>query len=484
MLGAVDPSKKMKKEEYKKVVPPLKEKLGELQRKVHAAGIPVMVVFEGWEPMSMAYIINKVLLPLDPRGFTYHNITSPERIEREMPFMWRFWMRTPWKGNIAIFDRSWYSRAVAECLDESKCKSLPQDLIEDINRFEEMLADDGTIIIKLFLHTSKGGERRADRRASQAEACGLLSEDLDSDRLYRKHLPLLEDIMQRTDTPMSPWIVVESDDPEYAEVKVLRNIIDRLESSLARPPRPEVAAPMVMGGSPRATVDLSAMLPDDEYKDRLDKQRGRMKEAQCRLFQKKKRLVVVFEGRDASGKGGNINRLAQVLNPRTYRVIPTGAPDDMELAHHYLWRFQRNLPPPGHIRIFDRSWYGRVLVERVESLVPEATWRRAYREINEFERWLVDNDTIVVKLWLEVDKETQLKRFIERVDDPRKTWKITPDDWAAREKWDLYTEAIDEMLERTSTPRAPWTVVASNDKNHSRVETMRTIADAVERALE
>lgn len=485
MFDAVDLSKKMKKEEYRAVAPPLRERLGELQRMVHAAGIPVMVVFEGWEPMSMAYVINKVLQPLDPRGFSYHNITSPDRVEKQMPFIWRFWMRSPWKGSIAIFDRSWYTRAVTECLDASKCKSLPQDLIDDINRFEQLLADDGTVIIKLFLHTSKGGERRSNAKVDPAEACGLLSEDLDSDRLYRKHLPLLEDIMERTDAPLAPWVIVEADDPEYAEVKVLRNIVDRLETVLMHSARSEPKPSVVMGPpSPRAGLDLSVRLSDDDYKERLDKQRDRMKGAQCELFQKKKRLVVVFEGRDASGKGGNISRLTQVMNPRTYEVIPTGAPDDMELAHHYLWRFNRRLPLPGHISIFDRSWYGRVLVERVESLAPEADWRRAYREINDFEHWLVENNAVVVKLWLEVDKEAQLKRFIERVDDPKKTWKITPEDWAAREKWDRYTEAIDEMLERTSSPHAPWTVVASNDKNHSRVETIRTIADAVEKALD
>lgn len=483
MFEAVDLSKKMKKEEHKVVAPPLKVRLGELQRMVHASGIPVMIVFEGWDPMSMASVINKVLVPLDPRGFTYHNITSPERVELQMPFIWRFWMRAPWKGSIAIFDRSWYSRAVTECLDGSKCKALPQETIEDINRFEELLTDDGTAVIKLFLHTSKVEERKSSKKEGSIEACGLISEDLDSERLYRKHLPLLEDIMQRTDTPHAPWVIVEADDPEYAEVKVLRNIIDRLELALKRPPRLESAPSVVMAPSPRATIDLSARLTDNEYKDALEKVQGRMKGAQCELFRRKKRLVVVFEGRDASGKGGNITRLAQALNPRTYRVVPTGAPDDMELAHHYLWRFYRNLPLPGHMSIFDRSWYGRVLVERVESLTPEADWRRAYREINDFERWLVDNDAIVVKLWLEVDKETQLKRFIERVDDPRKTWKITSEDWAAREKWDNYTEAIDEMLERTSSSYAPWTVVASNDKNHSRVETIRAIADAVDKAL-
>jgi len=483
MLDAVGPSKRTSRERHKAAAAPLKERLGELQRTVHAAGIPVMVVFEGWEPMGMASVINKVLLSLDPRGFTYHSIASPEGIEEQMPFMWRFWMRAPWKGSIAIFDRSWYSRAVVECLDGGKCRSLPQATIDDINRFERLLADDGTVIIKLFLRTSRREEGKVSKNVGSPEACGLLTEDLDSERLYRKRLPLLEETLRRTDTPAAPWVIVEANDPEYAEAKVLRSIVDRLEIPPKRPAAPETARSPALTPSPRAAVDLSAKLPDAEYKDLLAKVQGEMKGAQCELFSTKKRLVVVFEGRGASGKGGNIARLAQALNSRTYQVVPIAVPDDMEHAHHYLWRFCRRLPRPGHMSIFDRSWYGRVLVERVGSLTDEADWRRAYDEINDFERWLVDNDTIVVKLWLEVDKGTQLKRFIERVEDPRKTWKITPEDWAARERWDLYTEAIDEMLERTSTSYAPWTVVASNDKNRSRVETIRTISEAVHKAL-
>lgn len=484
MFKAVDPSRQLRKGEHKAVMPPLNARLGELQRELREARIPVIIVFEGWEPTAMAFVINRVLLHLDPRGFTYHNISVPDHGEMEMPFMWRFWMRTPWKGQIAIFDRSWYSRAVTECLDEGKCKALPQDVIDGIVHFERLLSDDGTVMIKLFLHTSKREMVRPSHLSSTPEACGLVVEDLDAERLFRKNLPLLEEIMAMTDLPCCPWTVVESDDPDHAEVKVARTLIGRMEEALRpRPPRTlEKVEPS--GTSPRLTADLTLSMPDEVYKEKLVKWQDSIREAQCRLFKTKWRLVVVFEGRDASGKGGAINRLAQALSPRTYHVIPTGVPDDMELSHHYLWRFQRRLPPPGHIAIFDRSWYGRVLVERVGSLVPEATWRRAYREINEFERILVDHRTIIVKLWLEVDMDTQLERFRERESDPQKTWKITPEDWKARERWDAYSEAIDEMLERTSTSHAPWTVIGSRDKNHSRIRTLKTIAQAVEKELD
>jgi polyphosphate:AMP phosphotransferase len=463
-------------------MPDLKLKLGELQREVRRAGLPVIVVFEGWDAASMAGIINQFLLPLDPRGFSYHNIGRPDQVESQMPFMWRFWMKTPWKGQIAVFDRSWYSRAVTECLGEGKCKALPQEIIRDINGFEKVLTDGGTVLIKLFLHTSLEEGRGPRKRSGPVEACGLIEEDLDTVKNYRKHLPLLENLMEQTDHPNAPWTIVEADDLDYAEVKVMRTAVDRLSRALNAPSLPSedgVRGPT--GQSVRASMDLGVKVSDEEYKDRLEKLQAKLRGLQCDLYGKKRRLVVVFEGRDASGKGGDINRLTQTLNPRTYEVVPTTAPDDMELAHHYLWRFHRRLPLPGHIAIFDRSWYGRVLVERVNKLTPERDWRRAYAEINDFENMLVENDSIVVKLWLEVDKETQLRRFIERVDDPRKVWKISQDDWDARERWDQYTEAIDEMLLRTSTTHAPWTIVESNDKNHSRLKTLRTIIEIVER---
>jgi polyphosphate:AMP phosphotransferase len=479
MFERVDLSNRMKKEEYRMVAPPLKARLGELQRAAREAGIPILVVFEGWDPVSMAFAINRFLLPLDPRGFTYYHITAPEGPEQHMPFMWRFCMRAPWKGSIAVFDRSWYSRAVTECLDEGKCKALPQDVIGDIVRFEKALVDDGTVIIKIFLHTTKVDHMKPQKRAGAPEACGLVHEDLDSERLYRKNLPLLETMIKGTDLPHAPWLIVEADDPGYAEVKAMKHVIECMGTALNGRTESRNDLASITGASPRAEVDMTVTLPDDQYKEQLGRWQATLREAQCDLYNKKKSLIIVYEGRDASGKGGNINRMTQALNPRTYQVVPTGAPNDMELAHHYLWRFQRRMPMPGHICIFDRSWYGRVLVERVDSLAREDQWQRAYQEINDFERWLVDNGIILVKLWLEVDKEVQLSRFKERMDDPQKTWKITPEDWAAREKWDAYTAAIDEMLERTSTTYAPWTVVASNDKNHARIKTLRAIVAAM-----
>ncbi len=221
-------------------------------------------------------------------------------------------------------------------------------------------------------------------------------------------------------------------------------------------------------------------MKDSEYERSLERLQEKMRKRQEELYEKKRSLIVVFEGRDASGKGGAITRLTNSLNPRTCKVVPIYAPSEIELAHHYMWRFYRALPSRGHIAIFDRSWYGRVLVERVGGLATEAQWKRAYGEINDFERSLVDDGITMVKIWLEIDKDVQLKRFIDRAENPKKAWKITADDWRSRQQWDDYTEAVEEMLARTSTKQAPWTVVEGNDKNFARLKTLRTVLDATD----
>jgi len=195
------------------------------------------------------------------------------------------------------------------------------------------------------------------------------------------------------------------------------------------------------------------------------------------LFKRKIPLVIMYEGWDAAGKGGNIRRLVEELNPRLYRVVPVGPPNDIEITHHYLWRFCEKIPKAGRITIFDRSGYGRVLVERVEKLCSEGEWKRAYKEINEFENILTGAGTIILKFWLHIDKNTQLERFNVRNGDPNKSWKITDEDWRNRNKWEEYTTAIDKMLKKTSTINSQWTVVESNDKRYSRIKILKTVAE-------
>jgi polyphosphate kinase 2 (PPK2 family) len=230
-------------------------------------------------------------------------------------------------------------------------------------------------------------------------------------------------------------------------------------------------------------VDLSLKVPRDEYKKRLDELQDRLRQLEHQLYRARIPSVIVYEGWDAAGKGGNIRRLTRGLDPRGYEVVPIASPTDEELAHHYLWRFWRALPKAGHITIFDRSWYGRVLVERVEGLCTEEDWKRAYQEINEFELQLVEYGTVVVKFWLHIDQEEQLERLQARKETPHKRWKLTEDDWRNREKWSRYEVAVEEMLRRTSTTYAPWTILEANDKLHARIKALTTVADALTEAL-
>jgi len=230
-------------------------------------------------------------------------------------------------------------------------------------------------------------------------------------------------------------------------------------------------------------VDLSKTISSKEYHDSKTFYQQKLETLQYKLFWNKRSMVIVFQGWDAAGKGGDIHRLVQELNPRLYRVVPTGPPTGFEKAHQYLWRFCKGMLDAGHITIFDRSWYERVLVERVEEICSEIEWKRTYREINEFENIITGTGSIILKFWLQIDKDTQLKRFESRQDDPHKRWKLTEDDWRNRSKRNEYKIAIDEMLLKTSTTNAPWTIVESDDKHYSRIKILKTITEALEKEL-
>jgi polyphosphate kinase 2 (PPK2 family) len=230
-------------------------------------------------------------------------------------------------------------------------------------------------------------------------------------------------------------------------------------------------------------VNLNLTLTKEEYLQQLIRYQVALSQLGYQVYVQKRPVVMVFEGWDAAGKGGAIKRLTEKLDPRGYVVYPIAAPDGEDKTHHYLYRFWRRLPERGQIAIFDRSWYGRVMVERIESFCTDAEWKRAYREINQFERQLADFGTIIFKFWMHVGKDEQLRRFQERESTPYKTWKLTAEDWRNREKWDRYEEAVEEMLLKTSTLTAPWTIVEGNNKWWGRVKTLRTVADTLSREL-
>jgi polyphosphate kinase 2 (PPK2 family) len=226
-----------------------------------------------------------------------------------------------------------------------------------------------------------------------------------------------------------------------------------------------------------STIDLSLSLEQEEYDRLLIKYQVALHALAYQVYLQQRPVVIAFEGWDAAGKGGAIRRITEKIDPRGFVVYPIAAPKGDDATHHYLWRFWRRLPEAGQIAIFDRSWYGRVMVERIEGFCSEADWKRAYREINYYERQLVDFGTIVFKFWLHISKEEQLSRFTSRKDDKLRAWKLTDEDWRNREKWPQYEEAVNELLLKTSTMLAPWTIVEGDSKLYARIKILKTLVD-------
>lgn len=488
MLEDIDTSHFISNSVYKRDITQLETKLGVLHRQVKDLGFPMMVVFEGWEVSGKASMINRVLMSMDPRNYSVHPIQSPVDDELLRPFLWRFWVRTPPKGRIAIFDRSWYMRVSDDRVENKVKKSMLPSIYDMINSFERQLTDDGTLMVKIFLHiTRKEQERRLRKLQEEKETpWRYLPQSWDHHKHYDDYLKAYDDMLVRTHTKWAPWHIIPAHDRRLATVEVFKAIVSAIESrrleSITGGRRSINGATHEEDGIPRvlSTVRDLPQMDLAEYETALSELQNRLVRLQAEVYERKVPVIIVYSGMDAAGKGGNIKRLVQKLDPRGYKVIPIIVPTDEEKAHHYLWRFWKELPPAGRMAIFDRSWYGRVMVERIEGFCTEDEWRRAYREIIEMEEQWVDEGAVLMKFWLNIDAETQLERFNERMNNPYKRWKITDEDWRNRSKWDHYILAADEMIYSTSTEKAPWTIVEANSKYHSRISTLSSIASAIE----
>ena len=367
------------------------------------------------------------------------------------------------------------------------------DAYQDILSFEKQLCDDGTVIMKFFLYIDKDEQKKRFKKleGSKETSWRVTEEDWNRNKDFDRYLKMNEEMLEKTDTDYAPWVIIEAVDKDYAALKIVSTVMDRLEYELEhrRPEdgkqaqRQESKTRERFKNGVLSGIDLSKSLTEEEYKTRLKKLQKRLAELHSELYRLRIPVVIGFEGWDAGGKGGAIKRLTSNLDPRGYRVNPTAAPNDIEKVHHYLWRFWNSVPKAGHIAIFDRTWYGRVMVERIEGFCSEAEWRRAYQEINEMESHMANAGAVVLKFWLHIDKDEQERRFKERQANPAKQWKITDEDWRNREKWDQYEEAVNEMLIRTSTTYAPWIVVEGNDKRYARVKVLQTVVDALEKKV-
>lgn len=475
--------------EYKKKLEAYQERLAQLQRRARELQIPVIIAVEGWGASGKGQLINHFILPLDPRGFTVYTIKDENEEESRYPFLWRFITKTPEKGRIAIFDRSWYRRVLNDHIDKKvKTERFSHDL-DEINAFEKLLTDDDNLLIKFFIHISKSEQKKRLERltASKETAWRVSKDDLKHNKQYSKYLEVSEQMLRNTDKENAPWHLVNGNDVTYATLRMFEVLIFELEKKIAAKEKEEKSPrPMLdrnISTNYLDSVDLSCTLEKKEYQEQLRKYQDKLERLHNLLYLKKKPVIIVFEGWDAAGKGGAIKRLTTALDPRGYQVFSTPAPTKEELSHHYLWRFWKNFPKTGHIAIFDRSWYGRVMVEAVEGFCTQKEYDRAFFEINDMEKHLSGSGITILKFFIHISKEEQLKRFEDRRKNPHKAWKLTDEDFRNREKWDDYLCTIEKMIEKTGTDIAPWHLIPGDDKRYARIEVLRIITETLEKLL-
>ena len=483
-----DKTKPEDKDTLKAEIKELRAKLLGQQQQLRDMKLPIIVLVEGWAAAGKGSLINELISEIDPR---FYNVITPKVVpetEERYPFMYQYASAIPENGKIMFYDSGWMEGAVRNYLHRYITKEQYKERIRSVNEFERQLKNGGYIVLKLFQHISEKEQRKriTNLLENPATEWRVTEEDLWQHREYKTFRETYDAFMEKTSDNIE-WHILDGSKWRIAARDALRLLTAEIDRHLAagrytgKPYKenfPLVDMPKL------SKVDLSPVIEDEEYKKELDKLQARLKQLHNIIYRKKIPVILCYEGWDAAGKGGNIRRVARPLDPRGVDVIPIASPLPHELNRQYLWRFWTKLPRSGHFCIFDRTWYGRVMVERLEGFCSEDDWRRAYNEINEFERQLTDWGAVVLKFWIHIDQDTQLARFTDRQNTPEKQWKITEEDWRNREKWPLYEKAVDEMLEKTSTVNAPWHIIESNDKKYARIKTLKIIIKALEKACD
>ena len=492
MFESAELGHKISKEEYKNAVPALRAALLEAQFELIAQKkIPVVVLISGQDGAGKGETINVLYEWMDPRFISTLAFSDPSDEENERPVMWRYWRALPPKGRVGIFAGSWYSDPIRQRILGEISLSRLDARIDQINRFEAMLVNEGALVLKFWFHLTRDGQKQRLKalESDPHTAWRVTKGNWERLKTYEQLQDVAGHILRMTNTPWAPWIIVEGTDDRYRSLTVGQTLLDAIRKRLAgneiqeTPVAPQLQVD-IDGRNVLSELDLKKSLKKDKYEDQLAQWQGRLSELVRDPRFKNRSVVCALEGADAAGKGGAIRRIAASLDARQYQIVPIAAPTDEERAQPYLWRFWRHMPRRGRFVIFDRTWYGRVLVERIEKFCTERDWLRAYSEINDFEHELDEAGIIVVKFWLQISQEEQLKRFQEREKIEFKRFKITEEDWRNREKWDAYQQAICDMVDRTSTGTAPWTLVEANDKNYARVKILRTLCERIEAELD
>lgn len=480
-------------ERYATDVPALREALLEAQLElVQSRQFAVILIIAGMDGAGKGDAVNLLNEWMDPRHIQTQAPGEPTPLDRERPPMWRYWRGLPPKGKIGIFFDALYTEAISDRVYDRIGNSELDQALERINRFEKMLVDEGALVLKFWLHLSHQEQKKRFETLEKHKATSwrVTKADWRNHQRYHQFRQVAERALRQTSTAEAAWTVLEANDFRYRNLSLSQALLQALQHRLQEAPHTQahLAVPPIQ---PRIdqlnllrSLDLTQSLEKKEYDKQLARWQGKLNRLTRRGKFGKLSVVVVFEGNDAAGKGGSIRRVTGALDARRYQVVPIAAPSDEEQAHPYLWRFWRHLPGRGHLMIFDRSWHGRVLVERIEGYCSEADWMRAYPEINDFEEQLVRNRTVVVKFWLAISKQEQYRRFLEREKTNFKRFKITEDDWRNREKWEQYEEAVCDLIDRTSTQIAPWTLVEANDKYFARVKVLKTLCQQIEKAMQ
>ena len=499
------------KSEFNQREPLLRQGLLEVQANLSVSGrFPVIILFAGVDGGGKGDTVNVLNEWMDPRWLMTRAYDEPSDEERDRPEYWRFWRDLPPKGRIGLFLSSWYSQPILRRVYDKDSEAIFDDHLDRILAFEKALADDGALILKFWMHLSRDAQKQ---RLKKLEKDPLTSwrvtpQDWDHWHIYDRFETAAERAIMRTSTGTAPWTIVEGVDPCFRSLtvgEIIRTEISKHleetskkdllleELAVGRAQQAEseeaiaVDAPLISplkGTTIVSSLDMSQQLNKADYRKQLKQCQARLNKLHRKALKKKISTILLFEGADAAGKGGSIRRITAALDARHYQVIPIAAPTDEERAHHYLWRFWRHLSRAGRINIFDRSWYGRVLVERVEGFASEDEWKRAFSEINEFEEQLTHHGILLLKYWVHITKDEQLERFKAREQIPHKRWKLTEEDWRNREKWDDYNWAVNDIVEHTSTYAAPWVLVEGNDKRFARIKVISTFCDRLEAMLD
>ncbi|WP_270937102.1 polyphosphate:AMP phosphotransferase [Falsiroseomonas oryzae] len=481
------------KDEYEREVAQLRTALLHAQMALRdKAPFAVLVLIAGVEGAGKGETVNLLNEWMDPRFIEVSGFALPTDEEAARPPMWRFWRALPPKGRIGIFFGAWHTAPIVERVAGRLGAGAYQRRIDEIVQMERMLHDEGVLLLKYWFHITRKDQRKRLKVLEKDPATAWRVSKMDW-KLYRHYddfFAVTEPFLRVTSTAEAPWLIVPGAEPRYRSLLVGRHLLEALEARLASgaappPATPDVPMPPALDKlNILRSLRLDRKLDKPDYARRLETWQGRLATLSRDAKFAKRSVVAVFEGNDAAGKGGAVRRVTAALDARRLKVVPVAAPTEEERAQPYMWRFWRHIPPPGFLTIFDRSWYGRVLVERVEGFCAPPDWQRAYAEINEFEAQLVESRVVLAKFWLAISNAEQLRRFQEREATPFKRHKITPEDWRNREKWDAYEQAVCDMVDRTSTAQAPWTLVEANNKYYARLKVLRTLVESIERAFD